>query len=146
MAVFALARSYLDTVVYPAARADATAAAKHRAFIAPRVFGSGAVLAMVPLYVTLRGVPSGLELAVLAWLVAQVALAFFLSRTGRYEEAQMLSALALGALVALMAWRTAGGVAVAAAVCGAVLVRSADALARAGKFFMQTPQATANNR
>ena len=65
MAIFALARSYLDTVVHPAVRGDASAAARHRAFIAPRVFGSAAVLAAVPLYLTLRGLPSGIELAVL---------------------------------------------------------------------------------
>lgn len=146
MTVFALGRGYLDTVVHPAARGDAVTAARHRDFIAPRVFGSGAVLAMMPLYVALRGVPSGLELAVLAWLLAQVALAFFLSRTGRYEEARMLSALTLGGLIALIAWRTAGGLAVVAAIGGAVLVPSANALARVGQFLIQTPQATANNR
>ena len=146
MAVFALARSYLETVVHPAARDDATAAARHRAFIAPRVFGSAAVLAAVPIYLTLRGLPSGLELAVLGWLLAEIGLAFFLSRTGRYKEARMLSALALGGLIALLAWWTAGGLALAAAICSAILVRSADALLRSGQFMMQTPQATANNR
>ena len=146
MAIFALARSYLDTVVHPAARADALTAARHRAFIAPRVFGSAAVLAIVPAYLTLRGIPSGLELVVLAWLLAEVALAFFLSRTGRYEQARVLSALALGGLIAVLAWSTAGEIAVVAAVGGAVLVRSADALLRAGQFIIQMPQATANNR
>ena len=146
MANFALARSYLDTVVHPVARGDALAAAKHRAFIAPRVFGSAAVLAIVPLYLTLRGLPSGLELAVLAWLLAQIGLAFFLSRTGHYGQAQMLSTLALGGLITVIAWQIGGGVAVVSALGGAILVRSADALARAGQFMMQTPQATANNR
>lgn len=146
MADFALARSYLDTVVHPAARGDALAAAKHRAFIAPRVFGSAALLAALPLYLTLRGLPTGPELAVLAWLLAQIGLAFFLSRTGRYSEAQMLSALALGGLITVIAWQIGGGVAVISALCGAILVRSADALARARQFMMQTPQVTANNR
>jgi cell cycle sensor histidine kinase DivJ len=146
VAVVALARSYLDTVVHPAARGDALAAARHRAFIARRVFGGTTVLAAVPVYLTLRGLPSGLELAVLGWLLAEIGLAFFLSRTGRYRQARIMSALALGGLIALLAWWTAGAMALVAALCSAILVRSADALLRNGQFMMQTPQATANNR
>jgi cell cycle sensor histidine kinase DivJ len=144
--MFALARSYLDTVVHPAARGDAPTAARHRAFIAPRVFGSAAVLAAVPLYLTLRGLPTGLELAVLGWLLAEIGLAFFLSRTGRYEQARMMSALALGGLISIIAWQIGGGVAVISALCGAILVRSVDALLRNGQFMIQSPQTTANNR
>ena len=146
MAILALARSYLDTVVHPVARTDALTAARHRAFIAPRVFGSAAILAIVPIYLTLRGIPSGIELAMLAWLLAQVGLAFFLSRSGRYGQAQMLSTLALGALITFIAWQFGGGIAVVSALCGAIVVAGADALLRAGQFMMQTPQATANNR
>ncbi|HEY0223965.1 MAG TPA: PAS domain-containing sensor histidine kinase, partial [Pseudolabrys sp.] len=52
--------------------------------------------------------PSVLEVGVFAWLVAPILIAYFLSRTGRYESAHVLSSLALTGLVAVVAWRTGG--------------------------------------
>jgi len=34
----------------------------------------------------MRGVPSALEIVVFAWLIAPILIAYFLSRTGRYEK------------------------------------------------------------
>jgi two-component system, cell cycle sensor histidine kinase DivJ len=101
-------RNYLDTLVHPAARGDVLTAARHRAFIAPRLFGSCAALAIVPVYLALRGMPSGLEVIVFGWLLAPLLLAFFLSRTGRYDTAHILSALALTGLITFLAWRGGG--------------------------------------
>jgi cell cycle sensor histidine kinase DivJ len=101
-------RNYLDTLVHPAARNDALTAARHRAFIAPRLFGSCAALAIVPIYLALRGMPSGLEVVVFGWLLAPLLLAFFLSRTGRYDSAHALSTLALAGLIVFLAWRSGG--------------------------------------
>jgi cell cycle sensor histidine kinase DivJ len=53
-------------------------------------------------------VPSALEIGVFGWLVAPILLAYYLSRTGRYESAHVLSSLALTGLVAVVAWRTGG--------------------------------------
>jgi cell cycle sensor histidine kinase DivJ len=100
--------SYIDALVHPAAQNDALTAARHRAFIAPRLLGSFAALACFPVYIALRGVPSALEVGVFAWLVAPILIAYFLSRTGRYESAHVLSSLALTGLVAVVAWRTGG--------------------------------------
>ena len=100
--------SYVDTLVHPAAQQDALTAARHRAFIAPRLLGSLIALASFPVYLAFRGVPSVLELGVFAWLVAPILIAYFLSRTGRYESAHVLSSLALTGLVATVAWRTGG--------------------------------------
>jgi cell cycle sensor histidine kinase DivJ len=101
-------RNYLDTLVHPAARGDVLTAARHRAFIAPRLFGSCAALAIVPIYLALRGAPSGLEVVVFGWLLVPLLLAFFLSRTGRYDHAHILSALALTGLITFVAWRSGG--------------------------------------
>jgi cell cycle sensor histidine kinase DivJ len=100
--------NYIDALVYPAAQHDALTAARHRAFIAPRLLGSFAALASFPVYIAFRGVPSVLEVGVFAWLVAPILIAYFLSRTGRYESAHILSSLALTGLVAVVAWRTGG--------------------------------------
>ena len=107
--------SYVDALVHPAAQQDALTAARHRAFIAPRLLGSLVALASFPLYLAFRGVPSALEVGVFAWLVAPVLIAYFLSRTGRYDSAHVLSSLALTGLVATVAWCT-GGIASFAAI------------------------------
>ena len=100
--------NYVDALVHPAAQHDALTAARHRAFIAPRLLGSFAALASFPIYIAFRGVPSALEVGVFGWLVAPILIAYFLSRTGRYESAHVLSSLALTGLVAVVAWRTGG--------------------------------------
>ena len=100
--------NYVDALVHPAAQADALTAARHRAFIAPRLVGSLAALASFPVYIAFRGVPSVLEVGVFGWLVAPVLIAYFLSRTGRYESAHVLSSLALTGLVTLVALYNGG--------------------------------------
>ena len=107
--------NYVDALVHPMARHDALTAARHRAFIAPRLLGSLAALASFPVYLAFRGVPSALEAGVFAWLVAPILIAYFLSRTGRYQSAHVLSSLALTGLVTVVAWRT-GGIASFAAI------------------------------
>ena len=100
--------NYVDALVHPAAQRDALTAARHRAFIAPRLIGSFAALASFPVYLAFRGVPSLLEIFVFAWLVSPILIAYFLSRTGRYESAHVLSSLALTGLVAVVAWCSGG--------------------------------------
>ena len=100
--------NYVDALVHPAAQNDALTAARHRAFIAPRLLGGFAALASFPVYIAFRGVPSALEVGVFGWLVAPILIAYFLSRTGRYESAHVLSSLSLTGLVAVVAWRTGG--------------------------------------
>ena len=114
MNIFAPVRDYIDALVHPAARQDALTAARHRAFIAPRLLGSFAALAAFPVYLTLRGVPSAPEILIFAWLISPILIAYFLSRTGRYEGAHVLSSLALTSLVGALAFNTGGIVSFAA--------------------------------
>ena len=65
-------------------------------------------LAAFPIYIAARGVPTLLELAVFVWLVAPILIAYYLSRTGQYESAHVLSALALTGLVTAVAAATGG--------------------------------------
>jgi two-component system, cell cycle sensor histidine kinase DivJ len=101
-------RNYIDALVHPAAQNDALTVARHRAFIAPRLLGGLAALASFPVYIAFRGVPSMLEVGVFGWMVTPILIAYFLSRTGRYESAHVLSSLSLAGLVAVVAWRTGG--------------------------------------
>jgi two-component system, cell cycle sensor histidine kinase DivJ len=106
--VFAPVRDYVETLVHPSARGDALTAARHRAFIAPRLLGSIAALTSIPLYLIARGKPSAIELLVFAWLMTPILTAYFLSRTARYERAHALSSLALAGLITVVAASTGG--------------------------------------
>jgi len=106
--VLNIIRDCLDALLHPSARYDALTRARHRAFIAPRLFGSLAAFAAFPVYLAMRGAPSSLEVTAFAWLIAPILLSWFLSRTGRYEGAHMLSSLALAALLTALAAHTGG--------------------------------------
>nr|WP_284701507.1 ATP-binding protein [Rhodoplanes tepidamans] len=95
-------------MVHPSVQGDPLARARHRAFIAPRLIGSLTALVAFPAYLALRGAPSALEVLVFCWLVAPILTSYFLSRTGRYESAHVLSALALTGIVTVVAAKTGG--------------------------------------
>jgi cell cycle sensor histidine kinase DivJ len=101
-------RDCLDALLHPSARYDALTRARHRAFMAPRLLGSLAAFAAFPVYLVLRGAPSAIEVAAFAWLIAPILLSWFLSRTGRYEGAHVLSSLALAGLIVAIAATTGG--------------------------------------
>src|SRR5438093_1058087 len=108
VSVVKLIRDCLDALLHPSARYDALTGARHRAFMAPRLMGSLAAFAAFPVYLAVRGAPSALEVAAFAWLIAPILLSWFLSRTGRYEGAHVLSSLALAGPVMMMALFTGG--------------------------------------
>ncbi|UPJ46827.1 PAS domain S-box protein [Bradyrhizobium sp. 200] len=108
MTVLSIIRDCLDALLHPSARYDALTRARHRAFMAPRLLGSLVALAAFPIYLAMRGAPTALEVAAFAWLIAPILLSWFLSRTGRYEGAHILSALALAGLVMMVAGTTGG--------------------------------------
>src|SRR5262245_43830267 len=76
--------------------------------MAPRLLGSLAAFAVFPLYLASRGAPSALEVAAFAWLIAPILLSWFLSRTGQYEGAHVLSSLAIAGLIMAVATTTGG--------------------------------------
>ena len=108
MTVLSIIRDCLDALLHPSARYDALMRARHRAFMAPRLLGSLAAFAAFPVYLALRGAPSAIEVAAFAWLIAPIMLSWFLSRTGRYEGAHVLSSLALAGLIMAVAVTTGG--------------------------------------
>ena len=108
MTVFGIIRDHLDSLLHPSARQDVMTSARHRAFIAPRLFGSLAALASLPVYLAVRGAPQEIEVMVFAWLIAPVLVSYYLSRTGRFESAQILSSLSLAAVVLAVCINTGG--------------------------------------
>jgi two-component system, cell cycle sensor histidine kinase DivJ len=101
-------RDCLDALLHPSARYDVLTRARHRAFMAPRLMGSLVAFAAFPVYLAMRGAPSAIEVAAFAWLIVPILLSWFLSRTGRYEGAHVLSSLALAGLVVMVSITTGG--------------------------------------
>jgi cell cycle sensor histidine kinase DivJ len=108
VSVLSIIRECLDALLHPSARYDALTRARHRAFMAPRLLGSLAAFAAFPVYLAMRGAPTAVEVAAFAWLIAPILLSWFLSRTGRYEGAHVLSSLALTGLVMTVTLTTGG--------------------------------------
>jgi len=106
--VLKLFHDHLDALVHPSAQSDPVAKARHRAFSAPRLLGSLVALVAFPAFLALRGAPNVTELLVFCWLLAPILTSYYLSRTGRYEKAHMLSSLALATLVTTVAAKTGG--------------------------------------
>jgi cell cycle sensor histidine kinase DivJ len=101
-------RAYVEALVHPSARHDALTAARHRAFIAIRLLGALFILAAIPLLLVVRGAPAPLEAVIFAWLLGPLLIVAYLSRTGNFERAHLLSAAMLAGLVALIAGATGG--------------------------------------
>ena len=108
MTVLSTIRDCLDALLHPSARYDVLARARHRAFIAPRLLGSLTAFAAFPVYLAMHGAPTALGVAAFAWLIAPILLSWFLSRTGRYEGACVLSSLAFAGLIMTLASVTGG--------------------------------------
>jgi cell cycle sensor histidine kinase DivJ len=95
-------------LVHPTARRDRLTQARHRGFIASHVIGGCAALLVLPVYMAVYGPPGVAEGLAFAWFVSPITIAFFLSRTGRYEAAQLLSLANLTGLVSFGAAMTGG--------------------------------------
>jgi two-component system, cell cycle sensor histidine kinase DivJ len=108
VSLFAQIRLYLDSLVHPSARLDPLTAARHRAFIAPRLIGGLVALTALPIHLALSGVPSPLEILFYAWLATPILTASYLSRTGRYERAQIMSSASLAVLITAIGMATGG--------------------------------------
>ncbi|HEY0234032.1 MAG TPA: PAS domain-containing sensor histidine kinase, partial [Afipia sp.] len=108
MKLFEIIRDHLDSLLHVSARRDVMTSARHGAFIAPRLLGSLAALACLPVYLAFRGAPTLTEVMVMVWLMTPVSISYYLSRTGHFERAHMLSLLALAAVIFAVAVTTGG--------------------------------------
>lgn len=108
MGAFAPIRDFVETLVHPSAQQDALTAARHRAFIAPRLIGGILALGAFPFYLVGRGAGSSAELIVFVWPAVPVVSAYYLSRSGDCDSAHVLSAAALTTFAMLVAVWTGG--------------------------------------
>lgn len=98
----------MDGLVHGRAAEDPLVAARHRSFIAAHLAAGLLALLAIPVWLAVAGLPSHAVAIAFLLLVAPLPIAAFLSRTGRYEIAQLLSSAALATLVAWLATFTGG--------------------------------------
>jgi cell cycle sensor histidine kinase DivJ len=124
----ATVRDYFDALVHPAAAVDTVVRARHRVFIAARLIGATAVLALLPFWLVWHATLTPVDASLLVWVVAQVCVAVLLSRTGHFALAHAVSALSVAALAVALA--VSGGGAVAAAFVWLAVIVLEATLAR----------------
>ncbi|RTL49809.1 MAG: PAS domain-containing sensor histidine kinase [Bradyrhizobiaceae bacterium] len=108
MKLFEIIRDHLDSLLHASVRSDVMASARHAAFIAPRLLGSLAALACLPVYLAFRGAPSLPEVIVMVWLMTPISIAYYLSRTGAFERAHLLSLASLAGVIFAVSLTTGG--------------------------------------
>ncbi len=108
LSVFAQIGAFVDSLVHASVRHDPLAAARHRAFIGPRLLGGLIALTALPAHLAFAGVPGPLEVFICAWLATPLLVAFYISRTGQYAVAQIMSSVALAVLIAAIGIATGG--------------------------------------
>ncbi len=99
---------FVDSLLHPSARRDPLSSTRHRAFIAAHLLGAVTLLAAFPVFLALRGTPTPVEAFSFAWLVVPIGIAYFLSRTGRFADAHILSAVARSLIISVIAIKTGG--------------------------------------
>jgi cell cycle sensor histidine kinase DivJ len=100
--------AYFRSLVHVSARDDALNAARHQSFIASHLIAGLIALCIFPVYLGVSGKPSLPVALAFLWLLTPLAIAAYLSRTGRFAAAQLASAANFAGLVTYCAWLTGG--------------------------------------
>jgi cell cycle sensor histidine kinase DivJ len=100
--------TYIESLVHDSARADVLKVARHQSFIGSRLVRGLLALCVFPIYLGIAGKPSVYGAVAFLWLLTPIAIAVFLSRTGRLGAAHLISAANFASLVTYCAWLTGG--------------------------------------
>ena len=97
-----------QSLVHDSACNDPVALARHQSFIGSHLLGGFLALAAFPIYLAAVGRPSLISALAFVWMMSPIAIAIFLSRTGRLGAAHLVSAINLTGLVIFAAGLTGG--------------------------------------
>jgi cell cycle sensor histidine kinase DivJ len=100
--------AYFGSLVHGSVRGDPSTAARHQSFIASHLLASLLALCVFPVYLVVSGKPTLLGALAFLWLLSPIAIAIFLSRTGKFAAAHLASAANFAGLVTYCAWLTGG--------------------------------------
>ncbi len=98
----------LDALVHPEVAIDRREFGRHRAFILANLAGGLMALALLPLALALLGPITLPLILVAAWLIGQLPIAMYLSRSGSFAGAHLASALLFSAFIGALAALTGG--------------------------------------
>jgi cell cycle sensor histidine kinase DivJ len=107
MAIRAI-RTQVAAMVHPSVQPGSPDRVRHERFLLSRLAIGAAALGLAPAYLAWRGTLEGLEALVFAASALPLLAAVVLSRTGRFDLAQMISAAALALFISALAGMTGG--------------------------------------
>ena len=82
--------------------------ARHQSFIASHLLAGIVALLVFPIYLVVSGKPTLLGAIAFLWLLSPIGIAVFLSRTGKFATAHLISAANLAGLITFFCWLTGG--------------------------------------
>jgi two-component system, cell cycle sensor histidine kinase DivJ len=91
--------AYFSSLVHGTVRGEALTAARHQFFIASHLVAGLLALCVFPVYLVVGGKPSLAAAAAFLWMLTPIAIAIYLSRTGRFAAAHLASAANFAGLV-----------------------------------------------
>ena len=100
--------AYFGSLVHPSARHDVIGAARQQSFIAAHLLAGLLALLVMPAYLSVTGTPTLLDIAAFLWFLTPIGIAVFLSRTGKFGAAHLISAANFTGLITFSAWLTGG--------------------------------------
>jgi cell cycle sensor histidine kinase DivJ len=100
--------AYLGSLVHPSARDDVVGSARQQSFIAAHLLAGLLALCVLPLSLSLTGTPTLLDVVAFLWFLTPIGVAIFLSRTGKFGAAHLISAANFTGLITFSAWLTGG--------------------------------------
>ena len=98
----------LDGLVHVSAVGERSNALRHSLFIGSHLAAGLAALSAFPLWLALSGPVTPGQAVIFAWFAAPIGIAAYLSFTGRFAIAQLMSAVAFAALIVWVAGLTGG--------------------------------------
>jgi len=98
--------AYLGSLVHDSVNDEVVAAAGHQSFIAAHLLAGLIALCILPFYLWFTEGPTLLDAVAFLWFLSPFAIAIFLSRTGRFSLAHLISAANFAGLITFTAWLT----------------------------------------
>jgi cell cycle sensor histidine kinase DivJ len=100
--------AYFGSLVHDSVHDDVVVAARQQSFIAAHLLSGLVALCVFPVYLVLSGKPTLLGAVAFLWFLSPIAIAIYLSRTGKLATAHLISAANFAGLVSFSAWLTGG--------------------------------------
>jgi two-component system, cell cycle sensor histidine kinase DivJ len=100
--------AYFGSLVHASMRDDLIGAGRQQSFIAVHLLAGLLALCTLPIYLALTGKPTLLDAVAFLWFLSPIGIAVFLSRTGKFGAAHLISAANFTGLITFSAWLTGG--------------------------------------